>query len=383
MELTSLNTLTADGLNTLLEPGGSFNIILGSGISRWGPNPRRADSRGEIPTGQDISKAIVHTLFSVPPTPNAEDMDTVKRLLKEFPFEAIFDCCPDINKAENLARTLCSGAVANPVHHAFASLASAGVVKSIVTTNYDMGLDDALQYFGNPIVKIVDPPVIIPVRAYFKIHGSVDSDSPLVINLRREGMMSLPKRRVLQSLLNGVPLLVLGYSGLDFEVCPEIASARPKRVVWNFFSEEDVHLSPGLKRLEDAGMEIHILVGDMRRILQLLGYPVELNDVSSRVSEVCSLLEENFSPNERLTWRATVLNFIGYARLARVALTSLIEPTRVDLARCFFHEGRYRKSTKEYLKASRLASDDRLRRLALVELPMPHDALGRGDGPRI
>src|SRR5437762_8248528 len=138
MELVPLDAVTPQDLNTLLDIEGGFNTLLGSGISRWGPDPSFPNSRGEIPTGKDIASAIVQALFSGAPTPSTSDMATVERLLKEFPFEAVFDCCPDIHRAENLVRTLCSGALANPVQHAFAKLATAGIVQSIVTTNYDM-----------------------------------------------------------------------------------------------------------------------------------------------------------------------------------------------------------------------------------------------------
>lgn len=370
MNTLQLSSITAEDLNELLESETGFNVLLGSGISRWMPDPNNPNSTPGIPTGQDITNAIVEALFEIVPKPTESDMKSLKELLMEFPFEAVFDCCPHADRAEDLIRTLCSGAIANQVHHGFAQLAHDGTVRSIITTNYDGGLDDALRANANPIARIVDPPCSsapIPTRAYFKVHGSVESPSPLIISIRREGMMPPMKKRLLRLLLHGAPLLVVGYSGLDFEVCPEIPSAGVKRVMWNFLKREEAIRSPGLKRLYEAGTEVHVLLGDMSRIMELLGHPVILKSPPPRVREVRSLLERQFSIEERLVWRASVLNFIGHARLARQALAGLSAAPHSELARCAFHEGRYRRSMKFHLAESQLALDDRRRRLALLE----------------
>ena len=68
MESVPLTTLTAQDFNTWLEPESGFNALLGSGISRLGPNPPLPNSRGEIRTGRDIATAVVDALFSSAPT---------------------------------------------------------------------------------------------------------------------------------------------------------------------------------------------------------------------------------------------------------------------------------------------------------------------------
>src|SRR5207244_716893 len=93
--------------------------------------------------------------------------------------------------------------------------------------------------------------------AIFKIHGCVEHDQhrkpgedrTMIYTLGREGELPPWKRRILYRLVAGRRLLVCGYSGRDFEICPELARLNAD-IVWNIRKSEN--LTPNARRVLTA-----------------------------------------------------------------------------------------------------------------------------------
>lgn len=109
-------------------------------------------------------------------------------------------------------------------HAALAELASRGIVRAIVTTNFDTLIERAFAEAKTPLkiaigaadfMKPPDPNVC----TLYKIHGSVTDTTSLVDTIGQKMRGLPPYTRVrLAQLFNELHVLVLGYSGWDLEV---------------------------------------------------------------------------------------------------------------------------------------------------------------------
>lgn len=114
-------------------------LLLGSGISRWEPS--------RLPTGQEFTRGVLDAVFDPDlgaPISDREDREFLDLLLDAIPFEMLLERCPDYANISNVIASVYAAATPNPVHRAIAAMADAGGLHSIVTTNYDLGLDLAL-----------------------------------------------------------------------------------------------------------------------------------------------------------------------------------------------------------------------------------------------
>ena len=255
MKEAFLSTLTASGVKQLAA-GPPICALLGSGISLWDPT--------NLPTGEQLTNEIFDLLFRG----EAGEIDDplgekkLKDYFQEVPFENIMERCPETDTLRNLVKELFLATRPNPVHEVFAESVLNGSLESIITTNYDCCLEMALAEklrcavgpVMGPICRIVKPEEVPadPKRVYFKIHGSSDdlAGETLVFRLQQEAALPPWKRSLLRSLLEGRTLLVIGYSGRDFEICPEIPLAKTHQVIWNSRPGKD--LTAGARRVMDS-----------------------------------------------------------------------------------------------------------------------------------
>lgn len=328
--------------------------IVGSGVSCWEPT--------QLPTGQGFSKGIWEALFAILGfniiTPL--DWNQLYDLLCDVPFEILMERCPNQQAIGNILSQLYSANQPNPIHKALATLTQNRVIHSIITTNYDLALDVALA--GGPlnrIVKLGDIPST-PTPVYFKVHGSADEPATMIFSLTHESKMNKWKQDVIHDCIGNRPILLIGYSGFDFELCPELAQLSSQIVVWNFFSEDDRDRSPGLQHLIRSNLNILAVIGDMRSILKLMGSPVVAKRSLSGQSSITNILRTAFTNDELLLWRIRVLNNMGHSRLALDAIKTcfsshLNNPSiALEYAQALFHHGQYLTSASEFLRASTL-----------------------------
>lgn len=354
--------------------------LLGSGVSIWHPSG--------LPSGKQFTLGVYEALFESQGTdlaPGPSDQAWLRAWfeggdpligLDGMPFEVLMERCPRPDPLRDLVCRLYTAGGSNPVHGAIAQLASCKRIDSIITTNYDCGIDDALSASAAPLASVVREAQTShdQVRWYFKIHGSASPglEDTLVHRLRLEGKLAVWKSRLLHRIVQNRVVLIVGYSGLDFDICPELALAGPRAIVWNFFSAKDAEKSPGLRRLKDAGVAVTVVFGDMRELLGRLGVPTAAR-LARPAFDVAAELRRVFSAAELLLWRVRVLNSMGFARLATLAAEALdgaaLAPAEAAQARgqSHFHAGHYRLACDCFIQASAAAADERTRRLCLLD----------------
>lgn len=365
-----LSTLCQTDVNILLDYGPAVAIV-GSGVSAWEPT--------QVPTGQEFVKGIWEALFQTPShTPiSSADWDLLYNsgqdsLLRDVPFEMVLDLCPDQTVLKSILSHIYSAGNPNPIHDALAKLVLQGMLHSIITTNYDLALDNALS--GSPLARVVslNDITVNQRRIYFKVHGSANTPNSMVYSLTLESKLPDWKRSLLANVVAGRPILLIGYSGFDFELCPEITQLFPSRVIWNFFSEDDLNISPGLKHILSLNIPKFMLIGDMCLLFNLLGTPVAPRRISNSFN-VAAILRNCFTQDQLMLWRIRVLNSMGHARLSRNSLIQLSPATShnpeilVEYSQCLFHLGKYKLSASQSLKASRLPLSERFQMLRILD----------------
>jgi hypothetical protein len=342
-------------------------MLVGSGASLWHPTG--------LPTGQDVAGGVREALFQADDLPRLapDDLRTVSNLLAAAPFEVLMDRCPEQDKLLRLLSQIYDVAKPNPVHEMIAQLARGGSISSVITTNYDRCLDGDLESTGmSRVVSCRD----VTDRAegiYLKIHGSADAPETMIYSLRLEARLPRWKRECLARLVEDRVVVLVGYSGQDFEVCPELAILSPRAVIWNFHSPPSARRSPGLRHLRSAKVPLLAVVGDMVDFLARLGVPERRAARPPGDWAIGSTLERSFETSQRLRWRVELMNWIGHARLS-------LESLRVDrfrppetvadpdlVGRALFHSGRYRASASAYRQAAAEARDPAVRSLLLLE----------------
>lgn len=363
LDLTSLTTAELDSHIG----AGEIVVIAGSGISGWEPTT--------LPTGQDFSSGVRDALFLTPghPVVAPNDITFLEDHLKNVPFEMIMERCPNQITIGQFLSDLYSGHSVNEVHKALGDLAKAGKIHSIITTNYDLGIDTILA--GGPLTKIVKQSDVSTAgsRVYFKIHGCASDPKTMIFSLKQESELPPWKKAVLSGVIAGRPLVLIGYSGFDFEICPELPRCSPTAILWNFYSDESKESSPGLKHLMRMGVPQFALLGDMCKLFSLLGVPVSPTYASGGAYNIGEKLRRCFTNEDLLLWRARVLVTIGHSRLALAALKPLLlrSPTDPDFAceyaQALFHNGQYRSSAQQYLVAADSAPDERFRLLRQLD----------------
>ena len=105
---------------------------------------------------------------------------------------------------------------------------------------------------------------------YFKIHGSVDIDidgKNLIFALHHEGLLNPWKRELLAKMVRDKSLLIVGYSGLDFDICPLLLETQLKTVFWYVRGE---NVDEVMNKLSPNALEFYkqkngyFIVGKMR-----------------------------------------------------------------------------------------------------------------------
>ena len=364
--MLNLDSASSSDLTQLLG-GNRPTLLLGSGISLWEPT--------NLPTGQDFTKGVLGAVFDPSmgaPISDPADETLLDELLASLPFEMLLERCPNLHTIGSIIATLYGDAEPNDLHKALAAMATDGAVASIITTNYDLALDTALYDSGAPLKKVVlesqDPQV--PDRIYFKVHGSTDCSGSLVYSIRLESRLPVWKRSVLSRCIDNRPLVIIGYSGLDFEICPEVSRLTPSVIAWNYLTPTDMN-KPGPHYLTKHGKTPEPLVGNMSRLLDLFGYSVPPLTRSTVATNVADLVRQHFAEEELLLWRVRLLNTMGFCRLA----VDTLKPLRsmghsgadLEYAQALFQLGAYRSSGSEFLEVSRKSTDAREQAMRLLD----------------
>lgn len=332
-------------------PGG-MTVLLGSAVSQFEPSG--------IPTGAAFTSAIAGYLSD-----GAVSAPHVLRdVLWATAFEHVMERCP---VPEIVRRELsCSlrNTPPNDVHRAFARLTASGTVRHIVTTNYDTGLEgafaDCCPVFPLTVVrrkaetrrlKGTEPNVL------FKIHGCAQPRfaKAMAFRLRDEAELPPWKRSLLQQLVSGRPLLVAGYSGMDFEICPELARMGASRIVWLTYDP----LTDNATAVVDSTHAV-VLQGDVRTLAQKFGVPCSAVR-SATPAHVVDRIFDSLDARQVDLWRARIFGEIGCGADAAAAAQRLQDSASSEAehiealaehARAIFHVGRYLDAAAEYTRTA-------------------------------
>jgi hypothetical protein len=342
---------------TRMRRDGGIVALLGSYISTWHPS--------NMPNGQSITNALADVIADETASPRARVIERIRGSA----FEHIMERYPRREIMRPAVAEAFYPTAANPVHKAFAMLLDTGVIEHIITTNYDVGLETACSALCGPrgmpqvIVTEGDLKTANPARPFlFKIHGSASpgKEDTLVLTLGGEGEMPGWKRGLLERLVNGKNLLVGGYSGLDFEICPVLIRLKPSSVTWNSYLDprtEPSALTANAARVLTAAGGTP-LVGDMNAMLKALtglDWEAEPSKVSPDfVSRLVGALDDW----ELDKWRVWVFNGLGCAldgiRVAERMYTNsgASEERKMDsllaMSEALFHSGRYKRADRTY-----------------------------------
>lgn len=390
MSLQSINIDSSEGISHLsnLRRSGGITALLGSGISIWEPS--------NLPNGQRITEELAEFFASSTVSPRQIVLDLIKRSA----FEHVMERYPKPNVLATIVAKSFYPTNPNPVHETIAHLIEAGIIEHIITPNYDVGLEQACSAICSAaripqvIISEDDATHISAARPIiFKIHGcaSPGRENTMVIALREEGAMPDWKRRLLELLIDAKPLMVCGYSGLDFEICPELIHRDTSSITWNSYQDPRIAenaLTPNAKRVL-ISKNGTALIGDMKKMLEILSASPCIANLSTLSPSFVNDLVNKLDEWEMDKWRVWVLNGLscaldGIEIAKRMWANSGVSTERkVDsllaVAEPLFHSGLYFQAGTAYRQAAVLTKgfttrlNEMLKALADAENVTPRD----------
>lgn len=296
--------------------GSRLIVLFGSFLSAYLPTA--------LPFGAQVSEQLSTLLFSElftdPSAPHGQGKNWLASELKHQPFEALMQAYPDPAGLSQIIGEWYGSSVSNPIYDALARAAGEGIISGFATTNYDCALEAASTAIGDPISAIRTerewmawhrPSSKIPL---LKLHGSAESgyEHSLVFELRREGVLESWKRAALHDLLQDATLIVLGFSGRDFDVWPELANSLGLRALYWIQpdrSQTSYNAKQALRRRNGTLVEADLLAF----LPKLLGIDTLMGDVGSSIVDF-----SRFRPELFRLWQLRILD--------RMACRSVAEP---------------------------------------------------------
>lgn len=274
---------------------------------------------------------------------NGSDLDAV-------PFEAIMQHYPKRSEVRRIIANLFGSKEPNAIHRCLYFSLQSGVAKGLITTNYDLAFDSLVS--GDPdCIRVFDEPSCDEYwrlrsgsrsspAAYFKIHGTAEVENTIVCDLENESWPPKWKRDLLFDLTKNRTLIVLGYSGRDFDVCPDLADyTKQAQTVW---------LQPGGMPTDNARRVLNshkgiVVDGDLVDFLRIL---LDRSLTVSPPSRATICLDA-FDPGCTGEWRLNVLDWIACSTLLFESFAELADKPALRRA-LYGHSGRYRDALQEF-----------------------------------
>ncbi|HIG17356.1 MAG TPA: hypothetical protein EYQ31_08725, partial [Candidatus Handelsmanbacteria bacterium] len=88
----------------------------------------------------------------------------------------------------------------------------------------------------------------------------------MVFQLSQEGALPDWKRQMLARILKGRDVVVMGYSGLDFDICPILFGLEYKRLFWLFAESNDLEVA-----IAGASPNVQNVHGEESRFARVFG----------------------------------------------------------------------------------------------------------------
>ncbi len=311
----------------------------------------------------------------------------LKALLARVPFEVVLHFGSLVIGRDpilDLLTNILSSRAWNPIHEFLGDWVRAPD-SVLVTPNYDVGIECSV--LGSPNRTDLDQQLLgrgiqrvyantsggKPNRGslLFKLHGTIDHPESIVFEMPQEAQLDQWKQDLLSDVLSERAVLFVGYSGVDFEVLPELLRLPLQKVYWNALHWDSLKQSPGAALLIQAKRGLP-LIGHMCDLFRGLGLRREVEEPLREVGALEDAVREAFLVETRKAWFGVTLTRLGVGCAARAVLEDATraypgsEVIARDLGVALFHEGRYRSAYRH------------LRRIALKRCrTRPAGAVGR------
>jgi len=361
-------------------------VLCGSLISDYPPTG--------IPKGSSMTKAVFKLLFDQlehlweTETDDKTVIDNICWGNDDFGsgmgFETLFESCGQIDAAKRMLFDYFGCRAPNDIHKFLIEQMAAGGISSIITPNYDDCLDKAARSIGfdsyHPVIyenEVSDD----TTGQCFYIHGCITGRdySELIVTMSDEKVMPHWKKELLSKLVRGRYIIIFGYSGLDFEICPVLQELAGdgicKGVIYNNrdpYEKSKYNIRSILEQGYSGKNNNLYLQGDIFDFLNMLFG----SSLSLKICEDASLFSEKarnmFSDvKQNLFWVLRLLNSMGcvkpgekvakYISLDRSLTESEKKTLKILHAALLYKAGKYKDSAKLYAKARRIREPARAR----------------------
>jgi hypothetical protein len=238
----------------IAESPGSYAFFLGSGVSR----------DAGIPTGAEVFRQTVAALYrleeATDETPNDDDLDAwlAKTGREDLNYSSLLELlAPSPEERRAYLASFFEGREPGQAHRLLAGLASQGLARVFVTTNFDRGFEQALIEVGvTPVVVTSDHDLAAaPAREHadvylVKAHG--DYLQQTIRNTEAELAELEPGiTSEIQMIFDRYGLVVLGYSGSDAAIGACLAGRRSRYGL--YWVNRSAEVPEPAKRLVEAG----------------------------------------------------------------------------------------------------------------------------------
>jgi len=278
-------------------------VLVGSFVSVYPPT--------SLPFGMAVCAGLWDFIFG------AGWPEWLKADFGRLPFESLMECYPDRGAVPRIVCGIFGSDVSNPVHQALARALQSGTLSSIITTNYDRALE-ACRNSESAFLPVTTEADFNSLHeetlpACYKIHGTAAEglEGTLVCFLGREGRLQGWKRKLLLSLLTDRTLVVIGYSGRDFDICPELADADiPLDIVWLQRNRRPPQANAvrALDRRKGT-----LVIGDLLDFLRaVLGSPITADNPARQPWDPRPYFDARLVPQ----WQRNILDWMACATLA-------------------------------------------------------------------
>lgn len=359
-------------------------LFVGSAISAFEPckMPNGITVTREI--SRFILDKVVATSYCYPPEQCEDDeRKALSQALEKTAFEHIWEFHPQEEAVRKFLADTYSGNEYNAVHRSIASLFASGGVSHIVTTNYDRCIEEALarewpsfKYKSITCQHDIGHGIDYTCPVLFKIHGTAEEPKTLFFRMRHEARMATWSQDVLRMVVEGHDLWIVGYSGLDFEICPELVNLNNNWKRGNPQRWDDLHPRLVWFAYQDASRNQPDISDNAKRVISLASGFVIGGDFlklfcCSGARNKTSILDagpitESLSEQQKLAWAARLFVAISCGRPAEQVLRRL-EKIRTDAVMseaewCFlmgfahYHLSHYLTAAAYYYRAAESAN---------------------------
>lgn len=296
---------------------GNAIILCGAGVSKGPPS--------NLPLWSEIRSHLIQSLFSGSRI-TAHYSHYSKRL--SLPMELVLQIIyEEVSEYVFSLLNLLNITKYNNNHWIIAQLLAQGCVRQVITTNFDPLIETALSDTGVKFCRRLGEgrreTGTSKVPEVFKIHGTVEVPESVAALLHQVGSLPRAKARLLQRAIESSFLLVIGYSGNDFDIYPTFFNVRPFAIAWVLKPSER---APHLKRLkEKSGSKIQILRCDLNRLLKQIASELQLRrqnfrkpacDPTSKWQRMILHWTGNLDTCDRLSIVGRLLRYGGYTSAA-------------------------------------------------------------------